>query len=385
MAADSDARKRVVFLIRSLEYGGAERQLAVLAAGMDRGRFEPVVVSFYGGVFEEDLQQAGVKAICLQVTNRWDILRSLPRLLGTIRALKPDVLHGYLEAANILVVLFKLFLPRTRTVLGVWSSDMDLRPYDWMVRFTFVLQTWLSRFADCVILNSEEARRYWVERGFPAKKCVVIPNGVDIHHFTPAATTNNSLRKRWNIPGDALLVGVVGRIDPVKGLETFIQAAGLVAQRLPDVYFVCVGSGAEDYTAGLQELAGKEIPGQRLVWEKAQRDIAPVYQSLDVACLPSNSESLPNVILEAMSCGLPVVATRVGDVPLLVQDENRLAPPGDPRALADALQFTLELPVEERRRQGALARRRIVDYYSNSQFTARTQDVFESLLAQQGL
>ena len=129
---------KIVFITRCLEYGGAERQLVLLAKGLlDRGH-QPVVVVFYpGGPLQNKLVEAGVPVRPLDKSGRWDVLPFLARLIRVLRRERPDVIHGYLFAENLLAVLLKPFLPPTKIVWGVRNSGWDLSCYDWLFRLCF--------------------------------------------------------------------------------------------------------------------------------------------------------------------------------------------------------------------------------------------------------
>lgn len=372
---------KVVFLLRSLNYGGAERQLAALAKGIDRQRFAVWVLSFYGGgALQAELEAAGVAVISLEKQGRWDTLPFFIRLLRAVRALQPDVLHGYLATPNLLLVLLKPFLPRsTRLVFGIRASIADLEKYDWLARLVYRLERLASPFADRIIVNSEAGGRFHRQRGLPAGKITVIPNGIDTQVYAPDREAGRRLRAAWGLPASAFLIGMIGRLEPVKDHPTFLRAAARLAAQYPEARFIIVGEGRQAYRQELEALAVSLGLEERLLWSPARGDIRAVYNALDLCCSSSYSEGFSNVIGEAMACGVPCVATDVGDSSLIIGESGRVVPPRDPAALAAAFEEMARLPLARRARLGEEARQRVIAQFSLEKMVAHSEAAFERL------
>ena len=208
----TQAKTRLCFLIRRLNEGGAQRQIVELVKGLDQPHHAVTVVSLYsGGRFSADVAHLPhVSYFSLAKHGRWDVVPFLYRLVCKMRRLRPDVIHGYLPAANVLCITLKPFLPRMRTVWGIRASVMDWAQYDWLDRLLFQLQRVLARFVDLIIVNSNAGRDYHVARGFPASKIVVIPNGIDTHVFVPNGEERQRVRTQWGITDKEKLIGFVG-------------------------------------------------------------------------------------------------------------------------------------------------------------------------------
>lgn len=365
----------ILFLARSLDRGGAERQLVVLAKGLARcGHSVAVAVFFGGGAYESDLAGAGVRIIHLGKKGRWDVLPFLSRLVRLLRKERPVVLHGYLGVPNILVAALRPLVPGTRVVWGVRASDMDLSRYDWLSRLAYVLERRLARCADCIIANSHAGKRYAVANGFPGDKMVVIPNGIDTEYFQFDPEGRGRLRSAWGVGEHEILVGLVGRLDPMKDHPTFLEAASRNARECHDVRFVCVGGGPTAYVEALmQQAAGLGLTGQ-LIWAGARDDMPAVYSALDISSSSSSyGEGFSNTIAEAMACGVPCVVTDVGDSALIVGDTGGIIAPGDHGALADAIQRLTDLPPEQRREIGEACRARVVSEFGIDRLVQRTE------------
>lgn len=371
---------RVAFLIRALVYGGAERQLVNLVCGLDRKMFEPVVLVFYGGApLEGELIRKGIRVVSLGKKGRWDLWGFLWRLIRVLRELQPDILHSYLVDSNNITALVKPLFPRMRVVWGVRASNMDMAQYDLVARLSFLLSRFLARRADLIVVNSYAGRDYHAARGYPAEKMVVVPNGIDTHRFYPDRALGVHVREEWGVPRDVPLIGLVGRLDPMKGHPTFLRAASLLARKQDYVRFVCVGEGPEAYSRELHSLARELGLDGRLIWANARGDMPGVYNALDIASSSSYGEGFPNVIGEAMACGVPCVVTDVGDSAWLLDGAGRVVPPGDPQALAEAWTDLLSLPVAERLAMGVAARQRVMEKFSVDNLVDETSRLLREL------
>ena len=364
-----------LFLTRSLDRGGAERQLVVLSKGLvSRGHAVSVAVFFSGGAYESELAGAGVRVIQLRKKGRWDVLPFLSRLAHLLRKERPAVLHSYLGVPNILAAVLKPLVPGTRIVWGVRASNMDLSRYDWFSRLAYILERSLARFPDLIIANSHAGKSYAIAHRFPAKRVVVIPNGIDTQRFRFDLQARGKIRVEWRVCEDELLIGLVARIDPMKDHAMFLQAANLLAEQYPKLRFVCVGNGAPDYSEHLKQVAIALGLGERMIWAGALDDMAAVYSALDIFCSSSAyGEGFSNTIGEAMACGVPCVVTDVGDSALIVGATGSVVPPGDHSALAATIGRLIDLPPEERRGLGEACRARIVSEFGIDRLVQLTE------------
>lgn len=364
---------RIVFLIRSLDYGGTERHLLTLARSLDKKCFTVTVLYFYpGGALADELRATGVRLISLDKRGRWDLLRFSWRLVRQLRAIRPEALHSFLVEPNLLSVLLKPLLPRTRIIWGVRASRVYFENYDRFSHLTFKLQCFFSRFADLIIFNSDAGRAFHLSEGFPADHSLVIYNGIDTERFKPERAAGQRLRAEFGVATNDVLIGHVGRLDPMKDHPTLIRAAALVCQERRDVRFLCVGVGDdEDYTGRLRALASELGIPEKIIWAGASSDMAAVYSALDIAVSSSSyGEGFPNVIGEAMACGVPCVVTDTGDSAFIVGETGITVAPHDPEGLAAGLILCLEKNTPE---MGARARARILENFSVERMVRETE------------
>lgn len=315
---------KVAFIIRDLGAGGAQRQLVTLAAGLRRAGHEVSVLHFYGGMFENALREAGVRTTCVGKKSRWDLLGFFGRLVRAARETRAEVLHGYLAEANLMALFLKPFCRFPKVVWGVRDSQTDAHLWGLLGRLSFGLNCLLARFADVIICNSKAGRDYYAARGYPQTRMHVVPNGIDTERFQPQARKTNDVR----------VFGLVGRLSPMKDHATFLRAAAEV----PDAQFVIVGSGDAGYEEEMRALAEQLGVAERVSWLPAQEDMPAVYAGFD--CLVNSSafgEGFSNVIGEAMACGVPCLASDVGDSAWLVGNAAHVFPAGDHKVLAQRM------------------------------------------------
>lgn len=327
----------IVFLIRTLTFGGAERQLVALARGLhQRGHRVRVVVFYAGGPLEPEVTAAGIPVLNAGKLGRWDLLSFVWRLTRILRNERPDIVHGYLGASNLLALALRL-AHRGRVVWGIRATDIKISPDDWLGRFEVKLAERTSRFANLIITNSYSGKRDVVARGFPPAKTIVIPNGIDVDRFQFDPGGRVSVRAELGLGEGDVLIGRVGRIYPQKDYPTFLRAAALIAESRPRVKFLCAGSGAPALESELKALSARLGLENRVIWSSARPDMPAVYSAMDLSVSSSAfGEGTPNVVAEAMACGVPCVVTDAGDSAMVTGDPGAVVPPGNPRALADA-------------------------------------------------
>jgi glycosyltransferase involved in cell wall biosynthesis len=239
----------------------------------------------------------------------------------------------------------------------------------------------LSRFADLIITNSHSGREYHVGLDYPADRTIVIHNGVDTHEFDRDPEAGHKLRREWGIGEHERLIAVIGRLDPMKDHSTFLRAAALLARQRQDVRFICVGTGPAHLKEHLRALSRDCGLDGRLIWLDESSDMRSVYNAIDVLASTSQyGEGFPNVVGEAMACGVPCVVTDVGDSARVVGDAGVVTPPGDPGAVAAAFRQTLESLATHEVDLASRARQRIVEHFSAEAMVSRTERAIEKLL-----
>jgi glycosyltransferase involved in cell wall biosynthesis len=375
-------KKKVVFLVRDLIFGGAQRQLVTLVKDFDKEKFDVTVLHFYPGPLSQDLVNHGISVISLEKGGRWDFLNFFWRLVKQLKELKPDVLHGYLGESNLLAIFLKPFFPSTRMVWGIRVSQMPDDALDWLGRILFNLQSRLSHWADLIIVNSHAARKDYLTYGFPPQKMVVVPNGIDTKKFQPNQEFGVKVRAELEISDDTILIGLVGRLELQKDHSNFLKAAAILCRNYQNIRFICVGTGPDNnYIQRLHQLTAQLNITDKVIWAGARGDIPAVQNALDIAISASAfGEGFGNTIGEAMACGTPCVVTDVGDSAWIVGDTGIVVKPENPQALAEGISRLIELPDVEKIVLQQKARQKIVDNFSVKQLVETTQSYCLNLL-----
>ncbi len=354
---------KVLHVITGLQTGGAERMLANLCiAGLKAGRAPVVVALCPGGSQYERLREAGVSVSTLGMRKGVPSVIGLIRLARLLRSEAPDVVQSWMYHAD-LYSLLALWLSgrrrQTRLFWGVRCSDMDLRRYGIVLRLTVRLCAWLSRSVDGIVVNSQAGAHIHRRLGYPARRMTVIDNGFDTENFRPDAAHRAAMRRALGIADDVFVAGCVARLDEMKDYPTLIAAL----DKLDQVVCVAVGKGTEAL-----ESVSRLIPlGER-------QDVARLLNAFDLLVSASVTEGFSNAIGEAMTTGVPVVATDVGDSRRIVGDAGYIVPPRNPSALAEAIEKLRRDP-EGRQAMGRKARLRIEQHFS----LHRSLEAFEAL------
>lgn len=375
---------RITFLVHSLEIGGAEVQLSVLARGLDRNKFEPTVICFHdAGALSTDLEKAGITVITLGLCGYKDIVGFVFRLIRAVRNSQPHIVYSYLDFPNAIAALIKPWVSHSRLIWGIRTSDMKLENRSLSWRTWFSLERLLSRTADLIICNSWAGRQHLKRNQFHMDALIVVENGIDTELFYPNPASRTRYRVELNYSDDDIVIGLVARLDPVKDHETFLRAAAELAGKLPAARFICIGGGPAEYTNKLKTLGDSLGLGHRLIWTGARSDVSDLLNAMDIATLCSAyGEGFPNAVGEGMATALPFVTTKVGDAHRVVGDTGIVVPTASPIALAAAWHRLAELSPKERAASGAAARARIVSKFPQKLMIDKTSELLHRLQLQ---
>jgi glycosyltransferase involved in cell wall biosynthesis len=373
---------KVLLFIRALGIGGTQRQLAMLAQGLvARGHEVAIAVLYVAGEIDPALR-ATARIISLEKKGRWHVIGPLMRLRRLMRSQQPDIIYAFLSTQTTLAAIL---LPRdlqTRLVFGIRAAGMGAHFYDALSALSLWLEARLASRADLIIANSRAAQSDAVLRGMPVGRIVVIPNGIDTVAMAPLPEAGAAHRQAWGLAHDAFVIGCVARFDPMKDHASFLKAGAMFLRHHGDVRFVCIGSGPTDYITELKALGRKLGLAERIIWADTTEVTYGIYNAFDIATLTSSfGESFPNVIGEAMACGVPVVATDLGDVKEIIAECGEVVPPREPAALCAAWErLRQRLKLEPGLR--ARARAAIIEKYSVESMVLGTERALFSLYNQ---
>ena len=370
------ARIRILHVLHGFGTGGTEQGVRKLLDGLRSQDFEQLVC--VAGRGQTDAEHNGVRIMALRPSGRSGGF-AVARLIQIIAREKPDIVHsrnwGAIEAVP---------AAQLAGIQGIVHSEhgLDVSNMQGEIWRRRTFRRLCFRWAHRVFMVSEGLRRHWSrELGIPEATIEVIPNGVDTVKFRFDSDARARLRTQLNLSNSSVVVGTVSRLDPVKDHETLLRAAEEVVARGLDLHVVIVGEGPEK--AKLQQQV-RNNPGlsSRVHFVGEVQDVPGWLSSFDVYALPSLAEGMSNTLLEAMSVGLPALATSVGGNAEVIQHgcSGLLFEPGDVTHLAELLMRMVSQP-EWRRAVGEQARLRIENCFSLEKMLARYADLYRELAA----
>jgi glycosyltransferase involved in cell wall biosynthesis len=350
-----------------LDFGGAEAMLCKLVSDQtNQSLFRHHVISLAGqGKIEEILHQHHIPVFHLGMQKQPGDLIGMVRLAKLFQSIQPQIIQTWLYHADLLGLIVGRLFSSAKIVWNIRCSDMDLDHYGKTTKLIFFILAKLSVLPQAMIFNSEAGRAFHLHSGYAADRGIIIPNGFDLSLFKPDDRVRNDLRNRLEISKATPVVGIVARFDPMKDYENFFQAANIIKKRNAEVKFILVGKGMDRENPQVQWWIKKNGLENNVYLLGEQKELNNIYPAFDIFTLCSAyGEGFPNVLGEAMACGIPCVATDVGDSRLIIEDAGVIVPPRDPETLARAWESLLNLPDENREALGNQARRRIKSNFS---------------------
>ncbi len=344
---------KIVHIITGLEQGGAETMLEklVLTARIQSPAVANEIISLRPvGAVGRRLLELGVRVRSLRMRGGTSAVAGFPTLVRWLRSSGPEtIVQTWMYHADLMGGIAAKLAGLRRIIWNVRQSALAPEALRARTRLTIRACGRLSRsLPERIVVNSQ--------------RFVFIPNGFDTSAFTRVPEMGAGLRRQWGIGDEDLAVGLVARVDPQKDHSNFIAMAKRVSRVIPHARFVLVGRGVpqdRDIELGIRNLDLQD----RFVLFEQRADIPIVMSALDIFCLSSRAEGFPNVLGEAMACGTPCVTTDCGDARDILGDDARVAPAGDPDALADrVIRVALMDPIE-RERLGREQRQRIVERF----------------------
>jgi glycosyltransferase involved in cell wall biosynthesis len=362
--------RKIIYVTTDLFIGGgAESMLARMLTTTPRLADEVTVVSLLPGESHaEQLRQAGIAVVQLAFDTAGGIASGLMKLARLITDIEPDIVQGWMYHGDLAALVALAMSRRRRRTRLIWSircSDMDLYRYGIGLRMVVKACTLLSRWPDLVTANSAAGLKYHLSIGYHPHRAEVVANGIDVDEFRPDATARSVVRRELAIAEDEIVIAHVARVDPMKDHGNFLAAMA----ELPDLRAVLIGAGTE------------RLPEARNVVRLGRRrDIARLLAAADFVASSSRfGEGFSNTLAEGMACGLPAIATDVGDAKLIVGDSGLVVPPGDAPALAAAIRTLSREPAMARVERAVKARGHIVTQFALTSAIRRYGELYAML------
>jgi len=366
-------------MLTSFHIGGTERQVVNLALGIDPSRFDLHLACLRcSGTLLGELKTLQVPRPEFRIGRFYNPRTFWQgiRLAQYIRKNRIQIVHSYGFYSNVFTVPTAWLAGKSFVVASIRDTG------DVLTSAQRRVQRMVCRLADCVLVNAEAIRDTLIEQGYAPGKIIVIRNGITLEKFGKRQR-NSLLRQELALPLSARLVVVFSRLNQMKGIQYFLDAAVILAERFPDVRFLVVGDG--ESRKELEEYACRLGLGQRTVFTGFRSDVPELLSEAAVSVLPSLSEGLSNSLLESMASGVPVVATRVGGNPEVIEDgvTGLLVPLRDSDALAAAVGRVLE----DQALAASFAEagiRRVAELFSMERSVRETEHLYQRLVEANG-
>jgi len=389
---------KILRVITRLNVGGPARHVVLLDRGLrERGHQTHLV---YGSLAPGDgslehlavaagLPTTHIRALGRRINPLSDV-RAFARLLRLVFREAPDVVHTHTAKAGTLgrvaARLFNMTRPRRRRCIVVHTFHGHVLSGYFGPTMNVAVrraERTLARITDRVVTISPAQRHDIVTRFniAAAARTLVVPLGLDLERLARLDSSAAHLRGRLGISDRAPVVGFVGRFVAIKDLATLVEAFALVTAQRPDAVLLLVGDGP--LRAEIDALVAARALQEQVRQVGWIDDLAPVYATIDIFALSSRNEGTPVAVIEAMAAAKAVVATRVGGVADVVEDERTglLVPPQNPKALADAI-VRLVVASDERLRMGAAGREAVTARFSPDRLVDDIETLYRDALAQ---
>lgn len=359
---------RVLYVTPHFKVGGTESQVFLLASRLDRSRFKAFVIS----VGEDSGQRLEYEKIGIEA--RHFALRDIFKMVSFARTSGIDIIHSFYygdwagwEAVVARFAGVKVLITSRRN-MGYWRRPRHA-----------IFDTFRNFFTDLVVANSKAVLEKAVadERLKPSKTAVIY-NGVDIPRYAGCAVYRDSTRKDMGLdPGDKL-IGMIGNVKAVKGYDHFLRAAKIIKDADKRARFIIAGKGS-DGDVFKRKVEGEGLQKETLLMGQLA-DAERILSAIDIFMYSSVSEGFPNVLLEAMAVGKPIVSTEVGGIGEMIENTRSglLVSPGDAQALADAV-IGLLSSCETAKRLGKAAEERVRRYFSMEGYVKKHEDLYSNL------
>lgn len=371
--------KKVLYIITTLDVGGAENVLYQLLKCQNSKEWESCVLCLSApGVFARKIRELGIQVVSFDLRARPYNLINWVRLFQFIKKFQPDVIHARMYHACFISFLSSTFVRKNRHIWSVHNTNLNLRDLGLTTWILVRLLSLLSAFPDKIIFVSHASRDTHEKIGFKLHKSIIIFNGYATEKFQPDRNRALAFRKDMGLAPETEIIGLVSRDHVQKNIDGFFEMAKFVKNLRPEVYFVCCGQGLDEENEKVSEMINSFGLEDRVFLLGVRLDMEYVYPIFDVLVLPSRGESFPNVLGEAMSCGVPCVSTDVGDASVILSEVGEIVPVENMKELANKAIETLRLSKVEKENLSIKVREKVVKKYALEkmveQYTSNMED-----------
>ncbi|MEW5755872.1 MAG: glycosyltransferase [Pseudomonadota bacterium] len=374
---------KVAHITTSLATGGAQMMLYKLLSSMDRERYASSVVSLMdAGRFGPMIKELGVPVYTLNMRRGLPGIVTWSRLIRLARRLQPDIVQGWMYHGNLAaLVMQKVAFGHPSIAWNIRHSIYDLALENRLSRLVIKLGARFSSSIDSILYNSAVSAQQHEALGYHSANRLVIPNGFDLAKYQPSRESRAKIRLELGVSDTSLLVGIIGRAHPMKDQAGFVQAALQLLEQRSEVHFLLAGPEMTLHNPMFSSLLTNERQGHHFHFLGERSDIPALMSAMDIFVLSSAwGEGFPNVVGEAMACGLPCVVTDVGDSARILGDCGIVVPPRDINRLAEGMAHLLAMSAAERDELGRKARKRAEDEFSLQRVTDQYEAFYERIV-----
>jgi len=375
----NNGKTTVILTINKLIIGGAEQQFLELVKGLDKTRFNTIVVTIYpGGELEEEVRNIpGIEYICLNRKGKYNFI-TLITIFRLLRKKHADVIQPFLTPATFFTLLPAVIIRTPLKIVTERGSSRKKigRGYSLYLR----IEDLLARFANLVVPNSASGKDYLITRGIKSEHISVVYNGINIQRLIPSPADVIRIRDILGLSENMKVVGISASLFALKDHDTFLRAAQIISKTMPHVKYLILGDGP--LRQNLEQMARELDIESKVIFAGNQTEVSPYLAVFDIACLCSKEpEGCSNSILEAMALEKPVVATNRGGNVELVEDgkTGSLVPVQNPKALANAILALLNNP-EQAIEMGRRGKEKVTREFSLERMVRNYETLYEENL-----
>lgn len=376
-------RIKIVHIITGLNTGGAEMMLFKITTGLDKNQYDIKVVSLINvGAIGQKLINSGIDVVGLNMKPN-TLIVSFLKLLKQLKEFQPDVVQTWMYHADLLGGIAAK-LAGVKVVIWNVRQSLKYKENKLSTRMVIKICKALSfHLPEKIICCSQKATNDHIKIGYDSSKFVLIPNGFNTDEYHPDNNQRSALRNELGINNENILIGTVARYHPQKDYHTLLAAFNeLMLNNINEhhVHLIACGDGVSSNNLELQSLIPSTMNDFIHLMGK-RNDVAKIMAGLDIFVLSSAfGEGFPNVVGEAMACGVPCIVTDVGDAAYIVGDTGTIIPPGDCKALKFAFNKYLNMSYNERKIIGNVARNRIIQKFSIQTIVSQYSYLYLSVL-----
>jgi len=371
-------KTKVIHVITRFDKGGSSENTFLTVQGLDKEKYEVILIR---GLSDEsdmgpeeaaavernlaEAEKSGVEVITIpELVRSIHPLNDFKALFGLIRIFKnerPHIVHTHTSKTGILG-RWAAFFTKITIIVHTPHGHVFWGYFDKLQTTCYILLERLTAsITDKIItLTEQEKKDHLRFKIAPDEKFTVIHSGIDLTAFSDSRINATVMREKLGIPPEAFVVGTAGRLTPIKGQRYLLEAAAVISQRIPDLFFVFLGDG--ELAPDLSQM-GFSLGIKNVMFLGWRQDVPEVMSTFDIFVLPSLNEGMGKVLVEAMALGKPIVASNVGGIPdLIIHNHNGLlVPPADVEGLVNSINILLHDPIK-RKEMGDRGRVLAADY-----------------------